>query len=97
MTSTLTTDTATSVRPTLGRIVRHSGIAGQYALSVLVTYPGELGTVVTFTGSTYGGPIVMQWPGFPRGIFVADEVMDRCGRKLSPEWVRRFYGTDTGA
>jgi hypothetical protein len=88
------TDTLTTDRPTLGRIVRHAGIAGQYALSVLVTYPGELGSVVTFTGSTYGGPIVMAFPGFARGLFVADDVIDRCGRELTPEWVRRFYGAD---
>ena len=89
-----TTTTDAPVLPTLGRIVRHAGIAGQYALSVLVTYPGESGTVITFTSSAYGGPIVMQWPGF-RGLFVSEDVLDRIGRTLSPEWVRAFYAPRT--
>ena len=83
MTSTLDT------RPTLGRIVRHAGIAGQLAYSVSVTYPGEGASVVTFTGSTYGGPVVMVTPGMPRGMFVTDP--DRFGA-FGPAWVRRFFG-----
>lgn len=90
MTSTLTT---TTPRPILGKIVRHSGIAGQLAYSVSVSYPGETGaTVVTFTGSTFGqpGPVVMLTDAFPRGIIVSDS--GQYGATLSPEWVRRFFG-----
>ena len=89
MSHTLTTE---DTRPTLGRIVRHAGIAGQLAYSVSVTYPGERASVVTFTGSVYGapGPVVMVTPGNPRGMFVTDA--GRFGEKFGPEWVRRFFG-----
>ena len=80
--------TTTDTRPTLGRIVRHAGIAGQLAFSVSVAYPGEPASVVTFTGSTYGGPVVMAWPAVPGGMFVTDP--DRFGA-FGPEWVRRFF------
>ena len=87
MNATLTTDTRTA--PILGKIVRHSGVAGQLAYSVAVTYSGEGATVVTFTSSTYGGPVVMVTPGTPRGVFVTDA--GRFG-EFGPSWVRRFFG-----
>jgi hypothetical protein len=84
----MTTDTLTTSAPTLGRIVRHAGIAGQLAYSVSVTYAGERASVVTFTGSTYGGPVVMVTPGNPRGVFVT--APERFG-KFGPSWVRAFF------
>lgn len=87
----MTTTTDAPAVPTLGKIVRHSGTAGQFAVSVLVTYPGERGTVITFTSSSYGGPIVMSSPAMPRGVFVSADVLDRIGRTLSPDWVRAFF------
>lgn len=88
------TSTLTHSAPTLGRIVRHAGIAGQFALSVAVSYAGEPASVVTFTHSTYGGPVIVSFPGFPGGVFVSSEVIDRCGSQLSPEWVRRYFRAD---
>jgi hypothetical protein len=89
------TATLTS-RPTLGRIVRHAGVAGQLAYSVSVAYQLPDGTmerasVVTFTGSVYGtpGPVVMVTPGIPRGTFVTDP--GRFGETFGPEWVRAFF------
>jgi hypothetical protein len=84
------TATLTS-RPTLGRIVRHAGIAGQLAYSVSVAYPGERASVVTFTGSVYGapGPVVMVTPGNPRGMFVT--APERFGETFGPAWVRAFF------
>jgi hypothetical protein len=84
------TSTLTS-RPTLGRIVRHAGIAGQLAYSVSVAYPNERASVVTFTGSVYGtpGPVVMVTPGNPRGMFVTSP--ERFGETFGPAWVRSFF------
>lgn len=84
----MSTDTLARTRPTLGKIVRHAGVAGQLAYSVLVTYPGEPAAVVTFTGSTYGGPVVMSWPTMPRGVFVTDP--ERFGA-FGSKWVRAFF------
>lgn len=87
--------TTQDTRPMIGSIKRHNGIAGQYALSVAVRYPGETPVTVTFIGSTYGGPIVMTSADYP-GVqtFVSADVLDRIGRELSPAWVRRFFGLE---
>lgn len=67
-------------------IKRHSGIAGQFAVSVDVTYQGEDPMHVTFTGSVYGGPVVMD--NGRHQVFVTDP--GRFG-EFGTEWVRRFY------
>lgn len=77
--------------PTLGKIKRHNGVAGQFALDVPVTYPGEDTSVVSFVGSTYGGPIVMVTPDGHQ-VFVSARVTDRIGSELTPTWVQRFFG-----
>jgi len=79
--------------PTLGPIRRESGIAGQIAYSVPVSYPGESTRIVSFVGSTYGtpGPVVMvTGPGHADQIVVDSPA--RHGSTLSPAWVRSFYG-----
>lgn len=69
------------------------GVAGALQVSALVDYgDGDGPSWVVFHGSTYGGPVVMVTPGNPRGVFVHSDVLDRCGRILSAEWVRRFFG-----
>ena len=86
----------------LGAIRRHNGIAGNYGYSVTVTYNmPDYGTgrsyddarTVTFTSSVYGAPIVMSWRREDGSTF-SDFVVDskRYGDKLSPSWVRAFYG-----
>jgi hypothetical protein len=74
--------------PTLGKITRHNGIAGQVAYSVVVTYPGEAPSELSFIGSVYGGPIVMVTPNNLGGVFVMGH--HRFGT-FGPEWVRRFF------
>jgi hypothetical protein len=74
--------------PTLGKIRRHNGVAGQIAYSVPVTYPDEDTSVVTFVGSAYGGPVIMQTVACPQGVFVRD--VERFG-SFGPDWVRRFF------
>ena len=74
--------------PTLSRIKRTNGVAGQIAYDVTVTYPGETPEPVAFLGSVYGGPIVMVTASNPGGTFVRNS--ERFGT-FGPEWVRRFF------
>lgn len=76
------------MNPTLGPIKRHTGVAGQFAYSTWVQYPGEPASEVTFVGSAYGGPVLMQTPGNPVGVWVEDP--NRFG-KFGPAWVREFF------
>lgn len=71
----------------LGPITRESGVAGQFAYSVSVTYPGEDARTVRFVGSTYGGPIVMV-TGTGMQTFVKDP--ERFGT-FCADWVRKFF------
>ncbi len=80
--------------PKLGPIVRTTGAAGGIAYTVTVVYPPANGggsVRVTFIGSTYGtpGPVLMQL-GDGSGGFVSHA--EDYGDKLSPGWIRRFYG-----
>lgn len=81
--------------PTVGRIKRHAGIAGQYAYAAQVTYPGEPGSTITFVGSTYGGPIVMVTPDGTQ-VIVSSRVADRIGSRLNPQWIRDFFAPVDG-
>ena len=85
-------------RITLGRMTRHSGMAGQYAYSVPVVYeydnsPEVERSVATFVGSTYGGRVVAVMDDGSQA-FVDQSVMDRCGATLSPEWIRRYFDSE---
>ena len=76
-----------STSPTLGKIRKQNGPAGQISYSVTVTYSGESPDVVTFVGSAYGGPVVMVLPSGTQ-TFVTDP--GRHG-KFGPAWVRSFF------
>jgi hypothetical protein len=75
--------------PQLGKIMRTGGLAGQFAYTVEVTYPGEAPKVVWFVGTAYGPSVVMCTPDSPGGERVADP--ERFGPALTPEWVRAFF------
>lgn len=77
--------------PVVTDIKRVNGVADQVGYTATVTYEGEDPSLVTFTGSVHGGPIVMVTPGNPRGVFVSNRVTERIGSTLSPEWVRQFF------
>lgn len=79
------------VTPTLGEIVRSSGLAGQLSYRVDVSYPGEPAKPIAFVGNEYGGPVVMVTVsnGTESQVFVEDPA--RFG-DFGPEWVRRFFG-----
>lgn len=76
--------------PTVEKITRHNGVAGQYSYTAIVTYPGEEPERVEFIGSVYGPPIVMV-TNFDTQRFVSERVLERIGNTLNPEWVRRFF------
>lgn len=77
--------------PKVLKIRRVPGVAGEYAYDVEIQYPGEPVERVAFKSSVYGPPIVMVTPGIPDGVFVADRVLSRCGYRLTPDWVRKFF------
>jgi hypothetical protein len=61
------------------------GLMGQYSYPVKTIYAnGEIKESL-FVGSVYGGPI------FVDGIRIDSAVVDRCGSKLTPDFIRRFY------
>lgn len=70
-------------------IRRHAGIAGQFAITAVVEYPDEPRRSVTFTGSTYGGPVVMSTDG-PEG---GEWFVSNPGRfgEFGIGWVERFF------
>lgn len=76
--------------PTLGKITRHNGIAGQYCYSTVVTYDGERPRRIDFVANVYGSPIVMV--DTSTGYQTTVDSPDRFG-KFGPEWVRRFFGS----
>jgi hypothetical protein len=67
---------------------RHAGIAGQYAITAQVFHPEDDETsVVTFVGSVYGGPVVMQ---LASGVETFVTNPGRFG-EFGESWVRRFF------
>jgi hypothetical protein len=69
------------------KLTRHAGIAGQFAITARVEYPGFPLQIVTFIGSTYGGPVVMRCES-GRETFVTDP--ERFG-EFGEAWVREFF------
>lgn len=51
--------TTERVTPTVSKVFRRNGVAGQFAVQCTVAYPGEEPRVVEFVGSSYGGPVLM--------------------------------------
>jgi hypothetical protein len=75
-----------SDKPRIYHVRKRAGIAGQFAVDARVGYPDEAPRDVSFVGSTYGGPVVMQSDG--RETFVSDP--GRFG-EFGTDWVRRFF------
>lgn len=78
-----------TIRPVLGKIRRANGVAGQFAYTVPVTYPGESTNSVTFVGDAYTYGVIMVTP---EGHQIPVRDPGRCGDKLNPSWVRKFFG-----
>lgn len=79
--------------PVINRIWRTNGVADQFAISAAVEYADEPERTVTFVSSVQGGPIVMitNINGTDRQVFVDNRVRERCGGKLTEDWVRAFF------
>ena len=78
-----------NLTPKVLKIVRKTGIAGQYAYAALVDYGPEHGGVheVTFVGNEYSERVYMVIPTFQ----VPVERADLEGRRLTPDYIRRFF------
>ena len=76
--------------PLVEKVKLHPGIAGQFSVSALVTYPGEPAAPVSFVGSRFGGPVVMVF-GEGRQAFV--NYPERFGSFANDpvSWVRKFF------
>jgi hypothetical protein len=74
--------------PTLSKVRKHAGIAGQFSVSAEVTYPDEPPQHVEFVGSVYGGPVIMMVPLTGMQLFVTDP--GRHGA-FGTRWVERFF------
>lgn len=77
-------------KPVVEKVLRQNGIAGQFSVVVAVRYPEEETRLVTFVGSTYGGPVVMVTENGSQ-LFVTDP--SRFGEFGSEpaDWVKRFF------
>jgi hypothetical protein len=79
----------------IDKIIRRTGVAGQYSLEVWVTYwhapnPADAdATITTFVSSVYGAPVVMV---MNNGQQVPVDDWRRYGEQLDASWVRAFYG-----
>lgn len=71
--------------PTIKIGRRINGIAGQYAYEATVTYPDQTTYKTTFVGNIYGGPVTCG------SYWIDRAVVERCGGKLSPQFIRNFY------
>lgn len=78
--------TSTRVAPTVTKVFRRNGVAGQFAVQATVTYPGEDPRVVEFVGSSYGGPVLMVTEHDQ--VWVTDP--GRFGT-FGRTWVRKFF------
>lgn len=73
---------------------RINGIAGQYGYRAEVVWEHQGGVVeessALFLHNTYGGPVVVIAGGAQ--VFIDREVVERCGGRLDPSFIYRFYG-----
>lgn len=75
--------------PKVLKIVRQTGIAGQYAYAATIDYGPDHGGVheVTFIGNTYAERVCVVTPDFQTPV----ERSDLEGVRLSRDYVRRFF------
>jgi hypothetical protein len=80
--------------PTVHKVKRHTGIAGQFSVSVELEYTGEGRSSVSFVGSVYGGPVIMVSNTSGRRVetFVTDPSRFGDFGADGIAWARRFFG-----
>ena len=76
--------------PLVEKVKRHPGIAGQFSVSALVTYPGEPVQSVSFVGSSFGGPVVMVTDTWGQQV-VSDPARFGSFASDPVAWVHAFY------
>jgi len=87
----MSTPADTGTRKVLGPITRKAGVAGQYMLTLTVTYTYSDGTTdaypVAFVGTEYGHGVVLCTDTWT--MRVVDP--ERFGDTLDSAWIERFY------
>lgn len=76
----------TATRGKVVKLRQSAGIAGLLAVTVTATYEDDPEIAITFIGSDYGGPAVIELPAGAQTFVTTPE---RFG-KFGEEWVRRF-------
>ena len=78
-----------STPPTILGIKRKNGVAGNYAYTVRLAYPGENPvTVVTLHSNIFNGSITLETGGQQVRVINTE----RYGPDLNPTWIRNFFG-----
>lgn len=83
-----------SDKPTILKLQKDRGVAGQVAYTVTVQYEGDEEPYTgRFIGSTYGapGPVVLELSSGMQ-TFVTDS--GQYGSTFDEAWVRRFFGQE---
>ena len=75
--------------PTVKRLKRHNGVAGQFAYVAEVEWADGAIDRVEFVGNAYGDGIVMV---LPSGVQTRVSEPSRFGSVLDDGWVRTFVG-----
>lgn len=76
------------MKPTIHKIKRTDGIAGQFAYDVSISYPGEPVGTVGFVGNAYSESIYMVTENLGQSRVDNPE---RFGPKLNEEWITLFF------
>lgn len=83
---------AATPKPRLTFRGRNAGVAGQFSVDVIVTYPDEDSRLVSFVGNRAGGPVVMvTGEGVSGQTFVYDPNRFGSFADDPTAWVRRFF------
>jgi hypothetical protein len=79
--------------PTIIKITKRNGVAGQVQFHALVRYEDEQPSTVSFVGNPkYGGPVVMMTEhGGQTFVTHAERFGD-----FGEQWVRKFFTTQEG-
>lgn len=75
--------------PTVHSARRVNGIAGQFSISAVVSWPDERPRRVAFVGSEYGGPVFLCASSYVTPVDDPSRFGDFSSEPFA--WVRAFY------
>ena len=78
------------MKPEVTNIRRHNGVAGQFAYTATVQYPGEEANTIEFVSSTFGDGVILVM-GNGAQVPVRFSGRFRNFGTLNPQWVRDFF------